>query len=74
MRKALLAILSGSLQLLLPRRALAATGRVLLAGYENPEALTPKDWYVKAVRVQGAVSVLVGVVGLVKRRYEQNDE
>ncbi|PSP37477.1 hypothetical protein BRC71_10920 [Halobacteriales archaeon QH_7_65_31] len=74
MRKALLAILSGSFQLLLPRHALAATGRVLLAGYENPGDLTPKDWYVKAVRVQGAVSILVGVIGLVKRRYEQPDE
>ncbi|RNJ26220.1 hypothetical protein [Halosegnis longus] len=68
MGKELLTILSGIVQILLPRRVLAVAGKVLLAGYENPEDLKPKEWYVKAVRVQGLVTVLVGLLGLAKKK------
>lgn len=71
MGKELLTILSGIVQILLPRRVLAVAGKVLLAGYENPEDLEPKEWYVKAVRVQGLATVLVGLLGLVKKKKQQ---
>ena len=71
MGKELLTILSGIVQLLLPRRVLDVAGKVLLAGYENPEDLEPKDWYVKAVRVQGLITVLVGLFGLAKKKKKQ---
>lgn len=47
---------------LVPRKLIDYAGRVLLAGYENPEDLEPAEWYVTAVRAKFA---LVAVAALV---------
>lgn len=47
---------------LAPRKLIDLSGRMLLAGYENPEALEPAEWYVIAVRAKFA---LVAVAALI---------
>lgn len=74
MGKELLTVLYGLVQVVLPRRVLAIAGKILLAGYENPDDLEPKEWYVKAVRVQGVVTVLVGLLGLAKKKREEKNK
>ena len=54
----------GAAGALFPDRVLDTAGRFLLAGYENPEDLEPAEWYVSAVRLQGAVTALAGAVVL----------
>ena len=39
-------------------------GRLLLAGYENPEDLEPSEWYVSAVRAKFGLVALAGLIVL----------
>lgn len=47
---------------LAPRRLIDLVGRVVLAGYENPEALEPAEWYVTAVRTKFAVIAVAALI------------
>jgi len=47
---------------LFPRRAIDLSGRIALAGYENPEDLEPSEWYVSGCRAVSALSALAGAV------------
>ncbi|MFB6250714.1 MAG: hypothetical protein ABEI27_03335 [Halobellus sp.] len=58
------ALVFGAAGALFPRRVIDVAGRLLLAGYENPEELEPAAWYVSAARGQSALSALAGVIVL----------
>jgi len=45
-----------------PEKLLDVSARSMLAGYENPEALEPKDWYVDAT---GYAGLLLAVAALI---------
>ena len=45
-----------------PRRFLGVAERILLAGYENPDALEPSEWYVSAIRAKFGLTALTGAV------------
>lgn len=47
-----------------PRRVIDTAGRLLLAGYENPEELEPSEWYVSAVRAKFGLMAIAGLVTL----------
>jgi hypothetical protein len=58
------AVVFGVVGALVPRRVIEVAGRLLLAGYENPEDLEPEGWYVSAVRGKSALSALAGAIVL----------
>lgn len=54
----------GLLAVFLPRQAIKLNAKFLLAGYENPGDLEPKDWYVRATRIAGVGMLVTGLTGL----------
>jgi len=58
------AVVFGTAGAAFPRRFLGVAERLLLAGYDNPEALEPSDWYVSAIRAKFGLAALTGVVVL----------
>jgi hypothetical protein len=61
----ILATLSGLLGVLAPERVIETTTTAVLAGgFENPETLVPRDWYVRTTRLQSALVAVAGLVGL----------
>jgi len=58
------AVVFGVVGALVPRRVIEVAGRLLLAGYENPEDLEPTDWYVSATRLQAILTALAGAIVL----------
>ncbi|MFC7175525.1 hypothetical protein [Halosegnis marinus] len=65
----------GAVAVAVPRRVIRLAERLVLVGYENAEELEPSEWYVNAVRAEGAVLALAGVVGLLaERRGEEPPE
>ena len=59
-----IAIVYGAFVALFPERVLDYLARALLAGYRNPEALEPEEWYVSLVRIKGVLIVLAGVLAI----------
>jgi hypothetical protein len=45
-----------------PRKLIDVVGRVVLAGYENPEELEPSEWYVDAVRLKFALIAVAALI------------
>jgi hypothetical protein len=45
----------GLLSAVAPEKIIGTSAQALLVGYENPEDLEPKEWYVQATRVSGLV-------------------
>jgi hypothetical protein len=61
----LLSVLAGLPGALLPERTIRTGARLALGpAYENVDELRPRDWYVRAVRLQSLGAVLAGLVGL----------
>ena len=58
------AVVFGAAGAAVPRRVIDTAGRLLLAGYENPEDLEPSEWYVSAVRAKFGLVALAGLVVL----------
>jgi hypothetical protein len=67
-------VVQGLLSVLLPRQTLKLSGKVLLAGYENPEDLEPTDWYVKSTRVSGLGLLVTGITGLLVGQVIESDD
>jgi len=57
-------VFQGLLASLLPKQAIKLNARLTLSGYENPEDLEPKAWYVRATRVAGVGMLTAGLAGL----------
>lgn len=73
----LLSLVAGLPGALAPERTIRAGARLVLGPtYENADALSPRDWYVRAFRLQSLGAVLAGVLGLLldARRDENGDE
>ncbi|PSQ00238.1 hypothetical protein BRC89_02605 [Halobacteriales archaeon QS_4_70_19] len=72
----LLSIATGLPGALFPERTIRTGARLLLGPvYENADELTPRDWYVRAVRLQSVGMVVAGVFGLAQaRRGEDADD
>ncbi|WP_435194169.1 hypothetical protein [Natronomonas sp. EA1] len=51
-----------------PRKSLRPVEQVLLSGYENPEALEPKEWYLDAIRAKGVLIFVAAVVTIALER------
>ena len=45
-----------------PKQLIDVTGRLLLAGYENPDELEPEDWYVDLIRVKFALIAVAALI------------
>ena len=58
------AVVFGAAGAAVPQRVIDTAGRLLLAGYENPEELEPSEWYVSAVRAKFGLVALAGLVVL----------
>jgi hypothetical protein len=58
------AVVFGVAGAIAPRRVIDIAGRLLLAGYENPEDLEPSEWYVSAVRAKFGLAAIAGAVVL----------
>ena len=58
------AVVFGAAGAVVPKRVIDTAGRLLLAGYENPEDLEPSEWYVSAVRAKFGLMALAGLVVL----------
>lgn len=60
-----LAVVAGTFTALFPERVVeSARDAALGACYENPGDLQPKDWYVDATRLQGAILAAAGVLAV----------
>ena len=60
-----LAIVYGAFIAVYPKKAIDYLTRLVLVGYENPEALEPSDWYVSLARTEGVLLAVSGLVSLV---------
>lgn len=61
-----LAVVAGTFTALFPEHVVeSARDAALGACYENPSDLRPKNWYVDATRLQGAVLAIAGVLAVV---------
>jgi len=61
----LLSLVAGLPGALLPERTIKTGARLALGpAYENADELTPREWYVRAVRLHSVALVITGVVGL----------
>lgn len=56
------AFVAGIAGALAPRKLIDIIGRVVLAGYENPEELEPSEWYVDAVRAKFALIAVAALI------------
>ena len=52
----------GLLTAVAPERVIGTSAQALLVGYENPEDLEPKEWYVQATRVSGLVLAVAALL------------
>lgn len=57
-------VFQGLLASLLPKQAIKLNARLTLPGFENPDELEPKAWYVRATRVAGIGMLTAGLAGL----------
>jgi hypothetical protein len=60
-----LAVVAGTFTAVFPERVVeSARDAALGACYENPGDLQPKEWYVDATRLQGAILAAAGVLAV----------
>lgn len=57
--------LNGVFYAVAPRLALKMSSRTLSMGFENAEALEPKEWYANSTRAVGVGMIVAGLTGLV---------
>ena len=69
-----LAVVYGAFVAVYPKKAIDYLTRLVLVGYENPEALEPTDWYVSLARTEGILLVLTGIVTIVVELLASRDE
>jgi hypothetical protein len=67
-------VFQGLLASLLPKQAIKLNNRLMLTGYENPEELDPKAWYVRNTRVAGVGMLTAGLAGLLSVSQLDEDE
>jgi hypothetical protein len=61
----LLSFIGGLPGALFPERTIRLGARLALGpAYENADELTPREWYVRAVRLQSVGAVVAGALGL----------
>lgn len=65
----ILAVVYGAFMAVFPERTIEYLSRLVLVGYENPEDLEPSEWYVSAVRLDGALLAVAGVVAIALERF-----
>ena len=66
--------LQGLLAALLPKQLVRLSTRLSLCGFENPEELEPKPWYLDAVRAAGVGLLAAGLTGLLLERGEDDTD
>ena len=66
-------VVNGLLAVFLPKQAIKLNGKLLLRGYENPDDLEPKDWYVRSTRISGLGMLVTGVTGLLAGQLAEDD-
>jgi len=66
-------VVQGLLASLLPRRTIKLKARLTLSGFENPDELEPKEWYVRSTRVAGLGMLTTGLAGLISASQREGE-
>ncbi len=69
-----LAVVYGAFIAVYPKKAIDYLTRLVLVGYENPEALEPSDWYVSLARTEGILLAVSGIIALLVELFASRDE
>ncbi|MFW6017460.1 MAG: hypothetical protein ACOCPX_01420 [Halapricum sp.] len=67
-------VLNGALYAIAPRLAIKLSSKMLTMGFENADALEPREWYEDATRATGIGMIATGLAGLALERSDEGAE